>query len=237
MNTQNTSSVLNQGILDAQEILSSFAFQDELLGDLTIAFGDNYNQEVASQLFTAFAQGDFSAIPEIKILSNDVLEATNGAYSAQKNKIYLNERFLEENADNPQAVATLLIEEIGHFIDAQINTVDSAGDEGDIFAKLVLGEEISTETLAALKAEDDTKTIVLDGEEIAIKQGYKEGDNGDNWLRYGLGAYDDEIRGRGGNDTIDGGNGDDTLYGDEGNDYLHGGSGKNILSTWTELIS
>ncbi len=74
-----------------------------------VTFGDNYNQEIASQLFPAFAQGDFSAIPEVKILSDEVLGSTNGAYSAQKNEIYLNERFLTENADNSQAVATLFL--------------------------------------------------------------------------------------------------------------------------------
>ncbi|MGK7942411.1 MAG: hypothetical protein AB4062_20075 [Crocosphaera sp.] len=121
-------------------------------------------------MFTAFSQGDFGEIPEIKVLSDDVLGSTGGAYAAEKNEIYLNERFLTVNADNPQAIAKVLIEEIGHFIDAQINTEDSAGDEGDIFARLVLGESISEETLAQLQAEDDSKTIVIDGEEVQIEQ-------------------------------------------------------------------
>ena len=99
------------------------------------AFGSSYDQVAASELLSAFAQGNFDALPEIKILSNTVLGATNGAFAAQKSEIYLNERFLLANTDHIQAIANVLIEEIGHFIDARINSVDSAGDEGEIFAK------------------------------------------------------------------------------------------------------
>ncbi|MEA5537107.1 hypothetical protein [Crocosphaera sp. XPORK-15E] len=140
---------------------------------LDLAFGSNYNQTVASQLFTAFSQGDFSSVPEIKILSDEVLGATNGAYSASKNQIYLNERFLSANAGNVKAIASVIIEEIGHYIDAQINTTDSAGDEGDIFARLVQGETLTSNVLANLKAEDDSKTIVLGGEAVEIEPTFR----------------------------------------------------------------
>jgi Ca2+-binding RTX toxin-like protein len=134
------------------------------------AFGSSYDQVAASELLSAFAQGNFDALPEIKILSNTVLGATNGAFAAQKNEIYLNERFLLANTDHIQSIANVLIEEIGHFIDAKINTGDSAGDEGEIFAKLVQGERISQQELLVLKGEDDTKMITLDGEKISIEQ-------------------------------------------------------------------
>ncbi|MGK7955163.1 MAG: hypothetical protein AB4063_07865 [Crocosphaera sp.] len=62
------------------------------------------NQEIAKKLFTAFSIGDFSEIPEIKVLSDDVLGSTDGAYAPEKNKIYLNERFLRENIDNTHRV-------------------------------------------------------------------------------------------------------------------------------------
>lgn len=206
---------------------------------IELAFGSNYNQTVASQLFTAFAQGNFSEIPEIEILSNDVLEATNGAYSTSKNKIYLNERFLNENVGDTQAIASVLIEEIGHFIDAQINTTDSAGDEGDIFARLVQGETLTSEVLANLKAEDDSKTIVLGGEAVEIEQNiYLTGAN-DIWhgavwseKQYGNGG-NDKLYGYRGHDSLYGGDGDDTLDGGRGNDFLEGDSGNDKLVGWT----
>lgn len=63
-----------------------------------------------------------------------------------------------------------MLEETGHFVDAKINVADTSGDEGDIFARLVQGETLNTETLAQLRAEDDSETIVLGGEEIEIEQ-------------------------------------------------------------------
>jgi Ca2+-binding RTX toxin-like protein len=144
------------------------------------AFGSSYDQVAASELLSAFAQGNYDALPEIKILSNTVLGATNGAFAAQKNEIYLNERFLLANTGHIQAIANVLIEEIGHFIDAKINTVDNAGDEGEIFAKLVQGESISQQELLVLKGEDDTKMITLDGHNVLIEQNFTVPENEDN---------------------------------------------------------
>jgi Ca2+-binding RTX toxin-like protein len=158
---------IQDAIALAHQSLEKF-FENQ--NQIEVAFGNNYNQAIANQLFTAFAQGNFSAIPEIKILAPEILGSTNGAYSIQNNEIYLNEYFLEANADNPQAIANILIEEIGHFIDAQINDIDSDGDEGEIFASLVQEKTLNTETLAQLKIEDDSKTIVLDGQEITLEQ-------------------------------------------------------------------
>jgi hypothetical protein len=165
-------SVLNQALAIAQQSLSSFF---DNLSDGSVAFGNNYNQILAQELFQAFAQGNFTAVPTIKILSEEVLGSTNGAYTKQKNEIYLNEIFLSENVGNAKAIADVIIEEIGHFIDAQINTTDSAGDEGEIFARLVNGETLNSGILANLKAEYDSKTIVLGGELVEIEQNTIEG--------------------------------------------------------------
>lgn len=232
--------IVNGTLESTYYYLSNFRNDAGYTEKLGTAFGNDFDGEIANQLFMDFSQGNFSEIPEIKILSDDVLGETNGAYSAQKNEIYLNQRFLTENAEQPQAIAAVLIEEIGHFVDAQINTVDSAGDEGDIFARLVFGEEINSETLGHLKAEDDTKTIILDGEEVLIEQFEVHGDNEPNDLRAAwLGAFNDQIYGKGGNDTLrggnghdslDGGTGDDILYGDSANDTLVGGNGNDTLT-------
>lgn len=120
------SDTLQSSVLLAYQSLDTY-FDNP--SQIELAFGSNYNQTVANQLFTAFSQGNFSDIPEIKVLSDEVLGATNGAYSASKNEIYLNERFLSENVGNSQVITNVIIEEIGHFIDSQVNTTDSAGDE------------------------------------------------------------------------------------------------------------
>jgi len=153
--------VRNRGIQDAQKLLISFASQDkkQLSYKLAICFGENYNQRIANKLFSDFAKNKFISIPEIKILPDLILGSINAGYVRQKNEIYVNERFLWDKGNQPQVVAAVLIEEIGHFLDAQLNKDDTPGDEGYIFAQLV-----------HLKAGIcDTKTIVLNDEKLTIE--------------------------------------------------------------------
>ncbi|MGB5900295.1 MAG: VWD domain-containing protein, partial [Geitlerinemataceae cyanobacterium] len=51
-----------------------------------------------------------------------------------------------------------------------VNITDTGGDEGEIFAALVRGEELSAAELAVLKREDDGAIVFLDGEEVEIEQ-------------------------------------------------------------------
>ena len=74
----------------------------------------------------------------------------------------VSEQFLTQNIASPDAVALVVLEEIGHFLDSQLNTVDSQGDEGELFANLIQNKHITKEKLAILKDEDDSTTLVLD---------------------------------------------------------------------------
>ncbi len=89
---------------------------------------------------------------------------------AATGKIYLSGEFLAKNVGNVTAVAGVLLEEFGHFVDSQINSVDAIGDEGEIFADLVQGKALSQRELAQLKGEDDSAIVVLDGVVRAIEQ-------------------------------------------------------------------
>jgi Peptidase family M23/FG-GAP-like repeat len=152
------------------EALQNFAADPNFTDKISLVFGDNWNREAVKELQKDWLSGDFSDIPDVRILSADVLSAANGAYSSETDTIYLSRDFLMENAANPAAVADVLLEEYGHAIDAKINTVDSDGDEGEILASVVRGEVLSDGELLALKVEDDSGVITLDGEEIAIEQ-------------------------------------------------------------------
>jgi hypothetical protein len=63
-----------------------------------------------------------------------------------------------------------LLEEIGHFIDAQINLSDSVGDEGEIWSNLVLNKPMTAAQLDALKNENDWGTIAIDNQVISIEK-------------------------------------------------------------------
>ncbi|MEY3222378.1 MAG: hypothetical protein RLZZ203_1234, partial [Cyanobacteriota bacterium] len=128
------------------------------------AFGTQYNRSFAEILHLQWQSGDFSQLPQIEILDSSILGGANGAYASSTNKIYLSANFVA--TATAKTLFSRLLEEIGHFIDAQINLSDSAGDEGAIFAELVQGYSLDTQTLQALKAEDDYATITVNGQVI-----------------------------------------------------------------------
>ncbi|GBF55275.1 alkaline phosphatase [Microcystis sp. 0824] len=150
------------------DILFNFAQSDGFWANLAIAFGTSYDVVKATQLRQQWHSRNFSQLPPIEVLSDEVLGTANGAYSSSTNKIYLSASFL--NTASSATIINVILEEIGHYVDAQINQVDSAGDEGAIFAELVQGNSLDVATLEVLKAEDDSKIINLEGEAITVEQ-------------------------------------------------------------------
>ncbi|MEM9272051.1 MAG: FG-GAP-like repeat-containing protein [Cyanobacteria bacterium P01_F01_bin.143] len=170
MKTQTTSTILNNAIASSQELLTQFSLSEDLIADLSVAFGSEYDSEAAQELISQWQTRAFGAFPEIEIRSAAEINGANGAYSADTNKIYISEEYLQANADDVRAVSDLILEEYGHFVDASINSVDSAGDEGAIFSGLVQGESFTESKLQQLQLENDQAIITLDGQEIAIEQ-------------------------------------------------------------------
>jgi hypothetical protein len=109
--------------------------------------------------------------PPIEIVSASEINGANGAFSGQTNRIYLSREYLLGNATNIAAIVRVLLEETGHWVDQFLNEEeDSAGDEGAIFAALVMGEHLSDQALAQLKTEDDSGVINVNGQLIAVEQ-------------------------------------------------------------------
>ncbi|NCR02253.1 MAG: calcium-binding protein, partial [Microcystis aeruginosa L211-101] len=189
------------------DILFNFAQSDDFYANLATAFGTSYDVVKATELRNQWQSRNFSQLPPIEVLSGEVLGTAKGAYAVSTNKIYLSESFL--NVASSESLVNVILEEIGHFVDAQINPVDGAGDEGAIFAELVMGETLSTQELQALKAEDDTAYITLNGQQIQIEQQNFTGTNG--------------------NDNITGTSGDDTISPLRGQDNVDGGAGNDLL--------
>ncbi|UXE64127.1 MAG: hypothetical protein KA717_17370 [Woronichinia naegeliana WA131] len=134
---------------------------------LNTAFGINYNTTLAATLQQQWQTGDFSALPPIQILSSEVLGNASGAYAASNNTIYLADSFVA--TATPEALSAVILEEIGHFVDAQINTVDTQGDEGELFSDLVRGITPTATELNRLQTENDQAMITIDGQQVAIE--------------------------------------------------------------------
>ena len=208
------------------DVLFNFAQSDGFWANLETAFGTSYDVVKATQLRQQWQSRNFSQIPPIEVLSDEVLGTANGAYSSSKNKIYLSASFL--NTASSAAIINVILEEIGHYVDAQINQVDSAGDEGAIFAELVQGNSLDVAILDALRAENDQTTIIVNGEIIQVEQADFTGTNGNDSIT-GT-STSDNIFGLDGNDTLSGLGGNDSIYGGNGNDSLNGGDGDDYFT-------
>lgn len=161
-----TEAILSQAIAGATSKLADFINQPESLEDMYLAFGDSWQAQDAIAIIQDLVTGE--ALPNIEVLSMNQLGG-NGAFAKDTNTIYIAAEFLNENADNLEAVTALVLEETGHFIDSQLNEIDSAGDEGAIFAALVEGKEIESPELLDLKTEDDSGSLTLNNQTIAVE--------------------------------------------------------------------
>src|SRR5919199_523158 len=153
-----------------RRLLNAIATDEEFLTKATLAFGDGFDTEKLEGLRQQWAAGEFEAFPAIEIRSAAEINGANGAFSADTNMIYLSREYIEQNVVNSQAIANVLLEEIGHSVDSQINVSDAPGDEGAIFSALAQGVQLDEATLQSLKVENDTATITLDGQVIQIEQ-------------------------------------------------------------------
>jgi Ca2+-binding RTX toxin-like protein len=168
--TPESLAVLDRAFSLLQERLQAFASNSEFNQKMGLAFGDRFSFDTVESLRQQWLTEDFKTLPTIEILSPTELQGAQGAFSAQTNRIYLSANLLRSNLENPQIVSQVLLEEIGHFVDAQINSVDAPGDEGAIFSALVGNGFIDEQQLQSLKLEDDRATINLNGQAIAIEQ-------------------------------------------------------------------
>ena len=160
--------VLDLAIVSVFDSLQAFSNQDNIWDLLAIPFGENYDRARAGALREQWQTGVDVEMPGIQVVADTVLGVAQGAYSLDTNTIYLRES-LVDNGDQGDLVRVLL-EEYGHFVDAQVNEVDSPGDEGAIFAAIVVGDVLDSQTLQVLRAEDDRTTITIDGQSIEIEQ-------------------------------------------------------------------
>ena len=153
---------LDTGLKLATEKLASFAGNSDFSDAMAIAFGEVSASSSTLELLDDLAEGKVN----IEIISGTNLPFS-GAFG--DNTVFLSEDFLSSNSNNPQGIAEVIIEEFGHYLDFHLNPIDSEGDEGEIFARLVQGLPLSEEQLINLKTEDDHGTIIIDHNAIEVE--------------------------------------------------------------------
>lgn len=120
-------------------------------------YGEKYNAGVAETLRSRTLQGDLSYLPDIEFVDPSVLGGNRGAYSQAEHAIYLNAQL------PPLEMALTYLEEAGHHIDSLMGPEDAAGDEGEVFQRLLMGEDPASVALSRAKGEND-HGIIRNGE-------------------------------------------------------------------------
>ncbi|BAY61807.1 peptidase-like protein [Calothrix brevissima NIES-22] len=151
--------ILKKAIVNINDLLNSSSFDK----NINLAFGENCDRAKAKDVITEII--NYTNLPEIKIVDSSAINGGQGAYSSLKKTIYLSTAIL----NNPTKSVDVLIEELGHYIDSQINIQDAQGDEGAIFAAIVQGKELTPTQVLSLKSENDTTTVIIDGQKSTLE--------------------------------------------------------------------
>jgi RHS repeat-associated protein len=172
------SSTLDSAFEQSQIYLEYLFSQPDWKTRVQPALGGAIDIVKADKIAQTFIDGDLTLQSLVKVLPSEVLKGTSGVFDTVTNQIYISDAFIHENINNPSAVTTVLLAEFGHYLDAQLNTVDAEGDEGEIFAALLQGYALTEANLAALKAEDDRITLSLDGQEHVVEHSVQSPSSG-----------------------------------------------------------
>ena len=107
---------------------------------------------------------------QVELRSSNELRGALGAFAqvgaGGKSVIYLNSEYA--STATPESIQAVLLEEIGHAIDALLNpSSDSHGDEGRAFASLLLtGDANQAENLLR----NDHHMLTLDGQQVSVEE-------------------------------------------------------------------
>jgi len=147
--------------------LSLWAAKPSAEADLESIFGPRLDWATAFKHLATFRRADFSFLPAIHTLPAADMPGLWGGYSRDTREIYLSADCPREN------LSAVLIEEIGHFLDQELCSEETPGEEGSCFAALVLGLP-----LEAASEDDSLAPVVLEGREILVEAARKSNKSG-----------------------------------------------------------
>ena len=191
--------------------------------------------ETLRQLIERWGAGDWRELPPVAVLPASAMPSAAGAYAMATGTIYLNQAWLQ--AASQEVVLSVLTEELGHHLDGLLNASDTPGDEGELFAALLLERPLTASAREAIAADNDQILIQAGSTTLLAEAATITGTELADTLTGGFG--DDSITGLGGNDQIDGqagadiirgGDGNDTIEGNFGNDSLYGDAGDDTIT-------
>jgi hypothetical protein len=151
-------SMLLQGVQQAYEAIVHFGQRDDFTIQMAVAFGERFDSVAADRFFASLVMGS-GVLPRVEVLEDSILGRAFGVYVQTTDTVYLSRELL--SSGDIDAITGVLIEEFGHGIDARVNMIDAAGDEGDIFKRIVRRVETSISEIADIKSENDFTLIQI----------------------------------------------------------------------------
>lgn len=128
-------------------------------GLMETVFGSTYDQDAAERIRVQSVEQDFSWLPSFEFLDSRTLRNANGAYDAQDELVLLNDGLRR----NIGLAAETYVEEVGHHLDVRLKSEDTRGDEGELFRRLLLGEDLSVSQVNEIRRQDDSGEITIRG--------------------------------------------------------------------------
>ena len=144
--------------LKALEPLRDWASLPRAEHDLDAIFGTELKWGPAFKYLDAFRSADYSSLPPISFLPPEDMPGLWGGYSRDLRQIFI-------SADCPSdLLSAVLIEEIGHYLDQELCSEETPGEEGARFATCVLGFHASNHS-----NEDSLHEMVFRGSCILVE--------------------------------------------------------------------
>ena len=128
-------------------------------------YGPGMDRSKAETLRQKAQQGDFGWLPKIEVKSKEVMKNGRGAYDAERDVVYLNESIMND----PDQAMAVYAEEVGHAMDKKFKKGDTQGDEGEMFRRLFMGEDLSRSEMERIRNEDDSGVLNIDGRDVEVE--------------------------------------------------------------------
>ena len=157
LNEQQQNNLLSTASQIAKQKLSIFFSRPDYTSQLQVAFGETFTSANATTFLSTWKNPNtgFSNFPTIKILPLAQLAGSIAVYSIVDRTVFISKELLESNSNNPEVIANVLLEEIGHYIAANIASSEPLGDEGEIFSALVQNKVLTAAELDRMRSDDD----------------------------------------------------------------------------------
>ena len=171
-------SLWDQALTQASAYLAELltrADRDTLLNEVFGRAGTEATTFEANKQALLEAIGTTGLKIAIDLRSDTEMEGAIGAYAQVgpngNEQIYINADWINAGNLSLEQLTAVVLEEYGHALDVRLNPgLESAGDEGELFANLLLGNELGAEERAAITAEDDSATLAIDGAQVSVEQ-------------------------------------------------------------------